>query len=313
MKSITQYIKESLITEGGHSVEGVSPIRGDLASVVANEIISKISKEFNCQCAALGSTGKKSKEQTSGDIDIALELPWEDKDKVLDFIKKEFSDSKEGNIVSSLHVFNIGYKYDEDGEEKYVQVDFMFVENIEFAKFCYHSPSFINNESHFKGAWRTQLMMSVINSLDVNDVFPGKYKNEKFTSDDYDGSYVGEDKIIYRILFNKNDGLKVVKRSFEGKTKPVKNPKNIETPYLTKNIDEILKLCFGDDATKDTMNSYETILDFISSDKFKFRSKEFLEKVKNYLFTNDDLLHEMSPKTISDAKELFENTIKSIK
>ena len=205
MKSITQYIKESLITEGGHSVEGVSPIRGDLASVVANEIISKISKEFNCQCAALGSTGKKSKEQTSGDIDIALELPWEDKDKVLDFIKKEFSDSKEGNIVSSLHVFNIGYKYDEDGEEKYVQVDFMFVENIEFAKFCYHSPSFINNESHFKGAWRTQLMMSVINSLDVNDVFPGKYKNEKFTSDDYDGSYVGEDKIIYRILFNKND------------------------------------------------------------------------------------------------------------
>ena len=60
------------------------------------------------------------------------------------------------------------------------------------------------------------------------------------------------------------------------------------------------------------MNSYETILDYISSDKFKFRSKDFLEKVKEWLFTNDDLLHDMNEQSIKDAKELFENTIKAI-
>lgn len=312
MKSIIEYIKESLIVEGGHSVENVSPIRGDLAKVVADEIIDSITKEFKCKASALGSTGKKSKEQTSGDIDIALELDWSEKDKVIDFVKKNFTDIKEGNIVNSLHVFNIGYKYLDEGEEKYVQVDFMFVDNIEWAKFVYHSPSFINNESKFKGAWRTQLMTGVINSLDPVEVFGNEYKNEKFSKDDYDGSYTDKDKFVWRILFNKNDGLKLVKRSFEGKTKPLSSAKNIETKFSTKNIKEILKLCFGDECGEDNMNSYETILDFISSDKFKYRSKEFLEKVKEWLFTNEDLLHDMSEEMIKSAKELFENTIKSI-
>ena len=312
IKPLAQYIKESLLFEGGHSVEGVSPIRGDFAKVVADEIIDALSKEFKCECAALGSTGKKPKDQTSGDIDIALEYPWEDKDKVLEFVKKTWSEAKQGNIVPALHVFNIGYKYIDDNEEKFVQVDFMFVENIEFAKFCYHSPSFINNESKFKGAWRTQLMTGVINCLDPVELCGKQYKKEEFTKEDYDGSYAGQTKFEWRILFTKNDGLKLVKRSYEGKTKPVKTPKNIETKIISKNPDEIIKICFGEDATQETMNSYETILDYISSDKFKFKSKKFLEKVKEWLFTNDDLLHDMSEQTIKDAKELFENTIKAI-
>lgn len=312
IKSLSEYAKEKLFFEGGHSVEGVSPIRGDLAKVVADEIIAALVKEFKCECAALGSTGKKPKDQTSGDIDIALEYPWENKDKVLEFIKKTWSEAKQGNIVPSLHVFNIGYKYNDDNEEKFVQVDFMFVENIEFAKFCYHSPSFINNESKFKGAWRTQLMTGVINCLDPVELFGKQYKEEDFTKDDYDGSYAGEPKFIWRILFTKNDGLKLVKRSYEGKTKPIKTPKNIETKIISKNPDEIIKICFGEDATKETMNSYETILDYISSDKFKFRSRSFLEKVEEWLFSNEDLLHGMNEQTIKDAKELFENTIISI-
>ena len=155
-------------------------------------------------------------------------------------------------------------------------------------------------------------MTGVINCLDPVELFGKQYKQEDFTKDDYDGSYTGKTKFEWRILFTKNDGLKLVKRSYEGKTKPVKTPKNVETKIISKNPDEILKICFGEDATKDTMNSYETILDYISSDKFKFRNKEFLEKVKEWLFSNDDLLHDMSEQTIKDAKELFENTIKAI-
>ena len=51
------------------------------AQKVADEIIDSITKEFKCKASPLGSTGKKGKDQTSGDIDIALEYSWEDKDK----------------------------------------------------------------------------------------------------------------------------------------------------------------------------------------------------------------------------------------
>ena len=42
MKSFTEFIQESLIYEGGHSIDGAEPIRGDLAKQVADEIIEKI-------------------------------------------------------------------------------------------------------------------------------------------------------------------------------------------------------------------------------------------------------------------------------
>lgn len=305
MKSIIEYIKESLITEGGHSINGVEPIRGDLAKVVADEIISKISKEFKCNASALGSTGKKSKEQTSGDIDIALELSWEDKDKVIDYVKKEFSDSIFGNIVNQLHVFNIGYKYNDGENNKFVQVDFMFVDDIEYAKFVYHSPSFINNESKFKGAWNSTLLRGIIACTPVSKVYP-EYKDETFE----DGSI----KSFWKLTFSQADGLFIDHKTYEGKNKKLSSPKTIkeDRKYLTKNIEKILHTCLGKDCTKADCNSYETILAFISSERYEFRSKEQLEKIKEWLFTNTDLLREMSESTIKEAENLFDNAIKYI-
>ena len=42
MKSLVEYIKESLIFEGGHSIDGATPIRGDLAKEVADNIMNQI-------------------------------------------------------------------------------------------------------------------------------------------------------------------------------------------------------------------------------------------------------------------------------
>lgn len=307
MKSLITYIQESLIFEGGHSVEGVEPIRGDLAKKVADEIIKKIKNKFNIECAALGSTGKKSKDQTSGDIDIAVQMQWEDKDKLIDFIKKEFPDSPFGNIVNYLNVFNIGYKYDEDGKDKYVQVDFMFVDDVEWAQFVYFSPNFLKNESQFKGSWRSTLLRGICACTPVEQVNK-KYKTEYFE----DNKTI---KTFWKFTFSQSSGLFADRKTYEGNKKILKNPKTIQEDreYISKNIDEILHICLGKDATRDDCNSYETLLNFIASDRYEFKSVEQLEKIKEWLFDNTDLLREATDKVKKDAEELFDNTIKYVK
>jgi len=307
MQRLIDYIQESLIFEGGHSVDGVEPIRGDLAKQVADEIIEKVKGEFKIECAALGSTGKKGKNQTSGDIDIAVQMSWQDKDKLIDFVKKEFKDCPFGNIVDYLNVFNIGYKYNEDGKEKLVQVDFMFVDDVEWAKFVYFSPDFTKNESQFKGAWRSTLLRGICACTPVEQV-NNKYKTEYFD----DGKTI---KTFWKFTFSQADGLFADHKTYEGNKKPLKNPKTIkdDREYISKNIESILHMCLGKDATRDDCNSYETLLNFIASDRYKFKSVEQLEKIKVWLFDNADLLREATDKVKKDAEELFDNTIKYVK
>ena len=307
MRRLTEVIKESIVLEGGHSVEGAKPIRGDLAEKVANEIIKKIKNKFNIECAALGSTGKKGKNQTSGDIDIAVQMCWQDKNKLIDFVKKEFKDCSFGNVVNYLNVFNIGYKYEEDRKKKIVQVDFMFVDDIEWAQFVYFSPNFLKNESQFKGAWRSTLLRGICACTPVEQI-DKKYKTEYFE----DGKTI---KTFWKFTFSQADGLFADHKTYEGNKKSLKNPKPIkdDREYISKNVDTILHICLGKDATRDDCNSYETLLNFISSDRYEFRSVEQLEKIKEWLFGNADLLREATDKVKKDAEELFDKTIKYIK
>lgn len=306
MKSIIQYIKESLVFEGGHSVENASPIRGDLAKVVADEIISNITKEFNCKASALGSTGKKSKEQTSGDIDIALELSWEDKDKVIDFVKKTF-DSEIGNINESLHVFNIGYKYDENGTEKIVQVDFMFVNDVDFAKFAYHSPDFTKNESKYKGMYQSNLLMAVVSNTPVE----GK-EETKFT-DEFDGKYSGQTKEFYKYQLSQPEGLLIVKKSFEGKTKPLSTPKTISKEKVTTNVRKILDIVLGKESNESDCNSFESLLDYLVSDKYPRRSKEMMENIKKSYLEDWQFKMKTDKSLVDEFTQLLNKSIEYIK
>lgn len=306
MKSLLTFIQESLVFEGGHSVEGAEPIRGDLAKVVADEIISKIKDKFNIECAALGSTGKKGKNQTSGDIDIAVQMKWEDKDELIDFVKKEFKDCPFGNIVDYLNVFNIGYKYNEDGKEKIVQVDFMFVDDVEWAQFVYFSPNFLKNESQFKGSWRSTLLRGICACTPIKSI---KYKTEYFD----DGKTI---KSFWKFTFSQASGLFIDHKTYEGnKGKVLKNPKTIkdDREYISKDIDVILHICLGKDATRDDCNSYETLLNFLASDRYQWKSVDQLKQIKEWLFGNTDLLREATDEVKKHAEELFDRTIKYVR
>jgi hypothetical protein len=48
------------LNEGGNAIKNATPIRGDIAKLVADSIVKKIQDNLNINACALGSTGKKS-------------------------------------------------------------------------------------------------------------------------------------------------------------------------------------------------------------------------------------------------------------
>ena len=70
MGTLFKQIVNEALREGGNAVPSAGPIRGDLAGEIAKDVISSISNTFGCEAEPAGSTGKKGREMTSGDIDI---------------------------------------------------------------------------------------------------------------------------------------------------------------------------------------------------------------------------------------------------
>jgi hypothetical protein len=310
MKSLYQYITESIVLEGGLSIENAQPIRGDLAVTVSNEIINKLKTQFPVEMSALGSVGKKGKNQTCGDIDIAIEYEWEKYEDVLNYVKSTFN-CPVGNINQKLHVFNIGYTYTDDGKEKLVQVDFMFTDNVEFAKFAYNSPDFTKNESKYKGMYQSALLMAIISNTPVVEALGEEYTDEYFTKDDYDGSYDGQLKSFWKLYLDQNKGLHVEHKTFAGKTKPTKNPSTIksDSKLITKDINKILSMCLGDKATKETCVTFERELAFICSDDYKFYSKEQLDKIKETFLSDWQLKLKTSEEQMKEFEQIIDNEI----
>ena len=126
MKSLTQYIIESLITEGGKAVENCVPMTQTQCKEVFNDVVKKLFpklglKHKDTEYAPLGSFGKKDKNQTSGDIDIAVSIetianflvvPLEEVEnaiiQVCENEKIEYKHSKGIHVISSIFTIEKG-------------------------------------------------------------------------------------------------------------------------------------------------------------------------------------------------------------
>ena len=77
-RTLFQSIIRESIQEGGNAVPSAQDVRGDLAGEIAEDVIQAVTKAFGCNAEPAGSTGKKGREMYSGDIDILMDMPWED-------------------------------------------------------------------------------------------------------------------------------------------------------------------------------------------------------------------------------------------
>ena len=248
------------LCEGGNAIKIAEPIRGDIAKLIADSIVNKIQQKLKVNACPLGSTGKKSANQMSGDIDIAVELQWNDNNiqKVSEFIKTTYGSRVEIVASPGLRLISMGFPYKLYGKQNIVQVDLMFTTNIEYSNFMYHSPDYIKNESLFKGLYRTNLLIIIAGKTPIDIQ---KYPIELFGADEFGTEYEGEVKSFWKYTLSYDDGLKIVHKTFEGKRKPLKAPKSIkeDTILLTSDLPAILKICLGEKATIANCNSFETL------------------------------------------------------
>ena len=284
MKSLVQFIKESLINEGGNAVTA-NPIPAYITPLLYKEIEDAILKENpDIKMVPLGSVGKKNDDQFNGDIDIAIKL--DNKKELSELIDKVFPDL-EKNPNTTPSIVSISYPYNKEGKSGNAQVDFMIVKDIDFAKFFYHSPDFKKNESKFKGATRAKMLSIIVSCIPVEDA-----KDEYFE----DGKTV---KKHWKYTFN-TEGVFRQLLDYTGKKGPLKNPKKVKEfeKLIANDPDNCIKFIFGDNGKIEDCNSAESLWKAVH-DKNKFKFQDVVKKIEDRWF---DEIEELK-----DKREFFEN------
>ena len=266
MISLSQYLLESIVKEGGHAVEA-SPIPSHLALPMYEEIKSKlilIQKDLTNKIAVLGSVGKKKLGDFNGDIDIAVEY---DRSKFEDVLKKAIPDAEYAKS-SMPNIISINYPFDNQGVTQYGQVDFMIVGDLEWAEFIYSSPNFIEDESRYKAALRHHLLRIMISEIPVDE--QPQYND------------AGEIETKWKYSLNFAFGVTKQLLDYRGKNGLLKNPKKLKEfeQVITKNKKAFIDLLFekGDDSD---FKSLETVWKALHS-KYKYRSK--IKDIENRFF-----------------------------
>ena len=283
MKTLIQYIKESIITEGGKAVEG-TPMTQTQCKAVFNDVVEKFLSKLGLDkngttYAALGSFGKKNEEQTSGDIDIAVSIeaiagfagiPVDEVEQyICDLCEKENITYKYGK---GIHVISMAWPI--PGTDNYGQVDLMPSDNMEYSKWMYHSPDFTKAESKYKGLYRNQLIMKIIHFADQKVLS----KNEQDEVMEYE-----------RYALRLNQGIARTVRSHVGKKGRLKNPiaiKELEK-HVTNVPEDIIAIAFGEGVNKKDTMTFENCYKLFMSKSFPWQDKKeeiieaFIDEIVN--------------------------------
>lgn len=309
-------IKES-IQEGGNAISTAQKVRGDLAGEIARDVIQAVSRAFGCNAEPAGSTGKKGREMTSGDIDILMDLPWSDENaqKITEWVRQTYPTSE---IVPSkgFKEISFGYPYMEDGEEKIAQVDLMFSKNIGWRRWSAYSPSPYDAEyqehgiaNGFKGLVQTVLLKAIASVKPiVLSELPEELKNMDFSSVPFsekeaeaikakrasrgreDADRLGRNKSYWRYMWDAEEGLMIVRKSFEGARGMLIDPKiQDRLGPVTDNIDEGLKAIMGPAATTEVLKNPITIVKYLFSGNYPYGTPENLRRIHNTVVNNDQI------------------------
>jgi hypothetical protein len=218
----------------------------------------------------IGSTGKLA---SSGDIDIAIDTTIHKHEKVHTTLVSALGADK----VTSNHGTGVtSYAIPIKGDEKngLVQVDVMYVANVEWAKFSYHSAG---DRSRYKGAVRTILISAVAAALNTKGTDYFEYTDDGSLSIRAGRSLDLNQGLrrIFQYLPDRKDGKGKMKNM---KSIPIDDFKEMFPEVEVNNgqviIDEperVVKMLFGGSVTPSDVESAEQVLSLI---KRKFSDEE---------------------------------------
>lgn len=104
----------------------------------------------------LGSAGKTS---TSGDIDLAVDSNKTKVDDLYSKLKGKLGSDENVIISKGLNIIHAKVPVEGNADKGYVQVDFMFTNNLKWANFNFFSAG---DKSKHKGAYRRRLLSAII-------------------------------------------------------------------------------------------------------------------------------------------------------
>jgi hypothetical protein len=267
------------LNEGGNAVKGVVAINQENSIATLNKALKELGRALKISTddmASLGSTGKKAPGQKSGDIDLAISAPAllknnnlnsysELMDYIVAAVKKldyEYRDMRNLGIIS------LGYPIvNKDGRQgdEIVQLDLMVVDSVDYAKWAYFSPSYL--ESNLKGLYRNELNIAV-----------AKYAG-------FDVSKVDDDTKTpiewRRFWFDLRSGLHKGRQSrLSPKTgKVVKTPTTYDKELITSSPEEIVAFLYGSRYKPNDILTFEQAFKAVMSKSFPHakRRKEILK------------------------------------
>jgi len=259
MKHLATYLVEKLqpMFEGGHAV-AASPIPSHLSMGLykdVEELLIKTDRSLKGHIAVLGSVGKKKQGDFNGDIDVAVEY---DRSKFEIALNKALPDVERAT-ASMPNIISINYPYEDKNTTYYAQVDFMIVDDLEWAEFIYKSPDFTKDESHYKAAFRNHLLSIMISEVPV----------EELPDLDDDGNVKSKWKHSLNFAF----GVTKQFLDYQGKNGLLKNPKKIKEleKEVTRNKQQFIEFLL-DGGNNDDFNSLESVWKALH-DKYKYQDK----------------------------------------
>lgn len=274
-----------LLTEGGNAVEEARPLTQDEVvetyKWVEKNIFPKIGLDGEGTDAfPIGSYGKKPATMTSGDIDVAVSI---DKiagvngialEETLDWLDKKLISLGYLTKVSKGFVqVSFGAPINGSFKNGVAQVDLMLSGNLDWSKFMYHSPNFIESESKYKGMYRNTLLMSIVSE----SMKETTKKTETGETEEYKMYVIRLEKGIYQVA-----------KTFMGKKGGLVKTATLlhdQDKFVTSTPEEVVKFAFGEGVQPSDVMTFENVFALVDSSKFIHANKrnEILKRFKDYL------------------------------
>jgi hypothetical protein len=237
MKTFAQ-LADDVKPNGGNAVEGVSRInQANVGWTYRNfmEIVGPLLGLKQSYTAMIGSAGKKAPKETSGDIDIAVEIPnrRDLRFDIFDYFVDELT--RKGYTVRdmrSIGIISLAYpimNYDDKQEGEFVQIDLMIVDSVEYAQWGYYSPH--HSHSEYKGLYRNEINFFIAKHAAFNPTLI------------QDGAVVEWE----RYWFSTSSGLLYGKQTLlSAKTNKItKTPRVISKTVVTNDPDKVARFLYG--------------------------------------------------------------------
>lgn len=257
---------KSLIFEGGNLFDNTTGIKQSEVPSTVKQLEKDVLKKLGLvgvgtDSFVLGSAGKKTEKELSNDVDLGISADQIASSnnlklsEVYEWLKDKLS--RLGYNTSPVPGFSqISIPFPIAGRKnKYVQVDFMLSNNIQWTVFAYHSPDFRKSESKYKGVYRNLLLGACISAYDI--------KVLKQTDDNIPIE-------VQKYALRWNDGVYSTVKSFAGKTGGILKTGKVlkdRDVFVTQTPADMIKIFFGKQYTPDDVKTFESLYDIVFNQK----------------------------------------------